>query len=233
VTALRFSRMPHRVFESQGNRYAEFIIDTVKPRELLTISADLEIMECDFRTAKKDQRIQIGSLEPYLKEERFLEKNDEQLLERIKPLIDKDALKTVKNLNLFARNMITYVNNNPQNVGAANALKTERGDCSEYADLFVAACRACNIPARTVFGMVTDYVKNPAHAWAEFYLQKYGWVRLDPTYWPSVNFNQLENRYIQLSVRRNDATLNGGYSFMFTYQGDPIFVVDKRTVRKK
>ena len=42
------------------------------------------------------------------------------------------------------------------------ALSTRRGDCEEMAGVFVALCRAVNIPARLVWV--------PNHAWAEFYL---------------------------------------------------------------
>jgi transglutaminase-like putative cysteine protease len=57
--------------------------------------------------------------------------------------------------------------------GALYALTQGRGDCSEYADLFVALCRASGIPARTVGGYVCrqSTVLRPAdyHNWAEFY----------------------------------------------------------------
>ncbi len=42
------------------------------------------------------------------------------------------------------------------------ALNTQRGDCEEMAGVFVALCRAVNIPARLVWV--------PNHAWGEFYL---------------------------------------------------------------
>jgi hypothetical protein len=42
------------------------------------------------------------------------------------------------------------------------ALETHRGDCEEMAGVFVALCRAVNIPARLVW--------IPNHTWAEFYL---------------------------------------------------------------
>lgn len=42
------------------------------------------------------------------------------------------------------------------------ALETRRGDCEEMAGVFVALCRAVQIPARLVWV--------PNHAWAEFYL---------------------------------------------------------------
>ena len=42
------------------------------------------------------------------------------------------------------------------------ALETKRGDCEEMAGVFVALCRAVNIPARLVW--------IPNHTWAEFFL---------------------------------------------------------------
>lgn len=58
----------------------------------------------------------------------------------------------------------------PQNIQAqiggytsvATALETHRGDCEEMAGVFVALCRAVNIPARLVW--------IPNHTWAEFFL---------------------------------------------------------------
>jgi hypothetical protein len=46
--------------------------------------------------------------------------------------------------------------------GAQLALQTRRGDCAEMAAIFVALCRAVNIPARIVWV--------PNHNWSEFYL---------------------------------------------------------------
>lgn len=47
-------------------------------------------------------------------------------------------------------------------IGVVNALKRRQGDCEEKAGVFVALCRAANIPARLVWV--------PNHNWAEFYL---------------------------------------------------------------
>jgi hypothetical protein len=47
--------------------------------------------------------------------------------------------------------------------GALAALKDETGDCEELASLFIALCRAGEIPARTVW--------IPGHCYAEFYLE--------------------------------------------------------------
>lgn len=47
--------------------------------------------------------------------------------------------------------------------GALAALRDETGDCEELASLFIAICRAKDIPARTVWV--------PGHCYAEFYLE--------------------------------------------------------------
>jgi len=68
---------------------------------------------------------------------------------------------------------------------------TRRGFCEHYAAAFVFAMRAAGIPARVVTGYqggeknpVDDYLivrQSDAHAWAEVWLPKRGWQRVDPT----------------------------------------------------
>ena len=59
----------------------------------------------------------------------------------------------------------------PEDFGALYALRQRRGDCSEYACLVVALCRAAGIPARMVEGYVSDrsFAPKPMdfHDWAE------------------------------------------------------------------
>lgn len=66
-------------------------------------------------------------------------------------------------------------------LGAAAAARDKEGDCDEHADLFIALNRAVKIPARRVVG---HYYKGRAepepHAWTEVFLEKVGWVPVDP-----------------------------------------------------
>ncbi|MDP1664319.1 MAG: DUF3488 and transglutaminase-like domain-containing protein [Methylobacter sp.] len=69
--------------------------------------------------------------------------------------------------------------------------KTRYGFCSHYASAFVYLMRVAHIPARVVTGYqggelnkVGDFLEirqADAHAWAEVWLEKRGWVRVDPT----------------------------------------------------
>lgn len=53
------------------------------------------------------------------------------------------------------------------------------GDCGNLSSIFVSLLRYEGIPARHVVTMRPD---GSAHVWAEFYLEKYGWVPVDVTY---------------------------------------------------
>lgn len=69
--------------------------------------------------------------------------------------------------------------------------ETRRGFCEHYAAAFVVLMRAAGIPARVVTGYqggalnpIGQYLivrQRDAHAWAEVWLGKEGWVRIDPT----------------------------------------------------
>jgi hypothetical protein len=68
---------------------------------------------------------------------------------------------------------------------------SRRGFCEHYATGFVTLMRAANIPARVVIGYLggeynprTSQItvrQSDAHAWAEFWSEDKGWVRIDPT----------------------------------------------------
>lgn len=48
------------------------------------------------------------------------------------------------------------------------------GDCGNLSSLFITLLRCKKVPAR--------HVTLPGHAWAEFYLEGYGWIPVDPTF---------------------------------------------------
>lgn len=68
---------------------------------------------------------------------------------------------------------------------------TRKGFCEHYSAAFVTLMRAAGVPARVVTGYqggelnpVGNYLvvrQRDAHAWAEVWLEGYGWFRVDPT----------------------------------------------------
>ena len=63
---------------------------------------------------------------------------------------------------------------------AEKVLEARRGDCNEFATLYVALARAAGLPSRTVSGLIYRNGRFYYHAWAEVYLGD--WVAVDPTF---------------------------------------------------
>jgi len=64
---------------------------------------------------------------------------------------------------------------------ADETIACRKGTCNEYTNVFIAFMRCLGIPARYVEGFwMTDSNSPMYHAWAEFYLEGYGWVPVDP-----------------------------------------------------
>lgn len=53
------------------------------------------------------------------------------------------------------------------------------GDCGNFASYYISLLRNRNIPSRHVVGVIEQ---DNYHVWAEFYLQNYGWIPVDPTF---------------------------------------------------
>jgi len=84
------------------------------------------------------------------------------------------------------------------NTSAAEALKLGAGVCQDHAHLFIAAARVLGVPARYVGGYLWtggdgDY--EASHAWAEAYLQDFGWVGFDPS-----NRTRPSEAYVRASI---------------------------------
>ena len=66
---------------------------------------------------------------------------------------------------------------------AVDAFRMRRGVCQDFTHIFIACARELDIPARYVSGHMHRAdgvtVQNAGHAWAEAYVEGYGWVGFD------------------------------------------------------
>jgi transglutaminase-like putative cysteine protease len=184
----------------------------------------------DLTTARKNKQKELNDVDvnDYLRNERYIEKDDPQIQEIAKGIKDSDQMSIVRRLYDYVVDNIRYVDFH-QELGAVETFRRKQGACTEYSDLFVALCRAKGIPARVVKGFVTEHVNSPTpkHAWAEVYLKEYGWVPFDPTYGDvaqqSVKDNRFENLkpiYIYLSSIRNDELMDKAITMTGIFVGD-------------
>ena len=123
---------------------------------------------------------------------RFLQSDYKEIvnLARLAVKDTKDAAEAARRIESFAAD---YMENKSLSVGYATAVdvaRSKEGDCTEFAVLTAAMCRAVGIPAQVIVGIV--YVKNFAglqdrfggHAWVQAYIggESGKWIGLDAAF---------------------------------------------------
>ncbi len=97
----------------------------------------------------------------YLGPSPYIESRHPKIVEFAKEVSEgKENWEKVEAIYDAVRDKIKYKNGDIE--GALKGLTDGTGDCEEYSSLFIAACRAVNIPARMV--------RVPTHVYSEFYL---------------------------------------------------------------
>lgn len=143
----------------------------------------------------------------------------------------KDAADAVRKIETF---VAEYVENKSLSVGYASAAEvaaSRQGDCSEFAVLTAAMCRAVGVPAQVVVGVA--YVKDFAghqgfggHAWVQAYVGS-KWVGLDAAF-KSAGFGGYDAGHIALAVGSGNPE-----DFLSLINTMGQFKIDKVIVEKK
>ena len=168
----------------EGNQWIHYEVKRINPKEKLEMSYSAKI-QCNplllSANIAKGYMINPYSkkfLNSFLKTEPHIESDHPEIVKLA------SSIKT-DNPIAFAQSAIRLVNRKltykiqPGEYGAAFAVEKGEGDCTEYAALFVALCRAKGIPARTNAGFVLAE-KWERHATAEF-LVSGRWIPVDVT----------------------------------------------------
>jgi transglutaminase-like putative cysteine protease len=237
IISIKYSPTPLRIFSENGNSYAEFVFINPDKQTKVSISIKAELLRYDLNTARAKQEKDLSeglSLEEFLKQERYIEKDDPKIQEIAQSIEGQTEVDTVKKIYNCVTDNMEYAIHGREEWGAVKALQQKKGDCTEYSDLFVAICRAKNIPARVATGYtVQSDTASSKHCWAEVYLQDYGWVPFDPSWGDVENpilrdraFSRLRPIYIYLSYVRNDRLLRNCQFCVYRYWGDRAILKD-------
>jgi hypothetical protein len=231
ILSIGYHPKPSQIIERDGRRYAEFIFKRPEEQVTVEIRVKAELFQYDLFTAKKNRKNiphEEDGLEVFLNHEKFIEKDDERIQEIAEGIEGRTEVDIVHKIYEYVIDCMEYANPSRRSRGAVRALQQGEGDCTEYADLFVALCRAKDIPARFVTGYIMRSDSElPKHNWAEVYLQNYGWIPFDPSAGDFENFlirgrafSRMWPGYLYLSHIRNDDML-GDHSFgAYTFRGD-------------
>jgi hypothetical protein len=233
---------PSRVFTRNGSRYAEFVFPNPKKRFKVEIEIKGELSRYDLSTARRKSQNKIteaSTLEPFLKHEKNIEKDDPQIQRIAKAMKAQSETGIVKQIYAYVLDNMEYGGFEEKNLGALDAVKNNKGDCSEYTALFVALCRAKDIPARVVYGYTSEYKDTPKHAWAEVFFEKHGWVPFDPTRGDQNNrfvrdqlFHTLQPIYVHLADIHTNHVVGKSNYYKYWYWGDEVKIKESVKVKQ-
>ena len=184
----------------------------------------MELYPFDYSNHSQKLEQNNVSLDRYLKSEEFLEIEDNSVLQLAAKAAPKDLKgeQLVRSIFNFTNDFLQSHSYVPYDRGVLGAIQHGGGDCSDFTDFFVALCRARNIPARHIHGVLAKRCfDTPKHQWAEVFLEQKGWIRVEP-FWKA--FDNLGNHYITLTYARNTCIYSGsGAPFgIYATTGDPV-----------
>ncbi len=173
------SNYPYKLLtDDSGNQVLHFTFENLAPygSRVVTIKANL------LFTATANPIPSEPSSRDF-NPQKYIESEHPAVI-RIAHILQKaDTSKTIEEAFRWVAGNVRYSGYAGRDRGALYALAHKKGDCTEYANLFVALCRANGIAARPIGGYVCpqsgvlkarDY-----HNWGEFY-EKGIWQLADP-----------------------------------------------------
>lgn len=175
-----------------GNMYAYYDATGMLKNEKLIINIERKMKTSIFATEEPILARSNGSINDenrkYIKSQARIESDAKEIIDKANELT-KELSSDYKKASVifeYVNTTLNYkLNSSSSNSGALAALKSSSGVCEEFATLFVALCRAEEIPARVIAGYKLDQTtgedKLIDHAWAEIYLDDYGWLPVEPT----------------------------------------------------
>jgi len=181
---------------SFGNRVLHFTV------ELPPYGSRIVSITADLKLADKPQSInkQFENSVSESDKKTTIENRQSKVTEIAGNLKGANPSATARNIYQWVADNLKYSGFHAANRGALWALRNRKGDCTEYAALFTALCRANGIPARMLSGFVCpkSMILKPysLHDWAEFYDGSI-WVMADPE---QKNFNVRQANYIAFKI---------------------------------
>ena len=146
-------------------------IQQMNPHDVMDIYAKVHIQKSFIKAPADPSKLVIAKspqrdkeLSVYLGDSPFIETRTRQIRQiagEIRDAEHANAWQHVEAIYDWVREKIVYQNGDAKST--SDALKDGTGDCEEMSGLFIAICRASNIPARVVWV--------PDHCYPEFYLE--------------------------------------------------------------
>ena len=210
------------VVDSLGNQILHFNLKDIAPYGLVIVTVKASVQQTDEPVTFK------SFTQPFIVAEPFIESDHQDIVAQASRLKREDSSSTTRAVYRWLIENVDYQGPYRNNRGALYAFQHRQGDCTEYASLFAALCRACNIPARVVGGYVCrgNEVLKPDgyHNWAEYYDGR-RWVVVDPID-PEFDVRQSDYLAFSLVAGSEEGPVGRGKRFAFTGDGLKVRMID-------
>ncbi len=181
----------HRLVKSDVNDILYVVPQGNKPMALTTkitvepYSFKQQLARATATTIPPEVRVYLGpsySINP----------RSPALLKAVSGLKGKNTVETARNILTWMKKNVEYkLEKTPIDqldfTTVEELIQRGHAECRGYAMLFTALCRAADIPARPIWGLVRvsanqdqRYGDIASHNWSEFYVPGCGWVPVDP-----------------------------------------------------
>jgi transglutaminase-like putative cysteine protease len=184
---------PQATYDNYGGYWAEIPYDPQKNREVLLQITIEDEQPGLYREESED-------LERWLSPSELIDSDNPALIAEAEELaVDAGtAVEKARSIQDFVIRRLEFrIYRDHFRYSASDTYEMGYGTCVNYARLFVALCRAANVPARTVWGIIYgDGVYDYHHEWAEFLDDDGYWHPLDLTF--TTSFDLSDIRYLDL-----------------------------------
>ena len=166
------------VTDAAGNQILRFTFNKMPPfsTQIISIGADLQLSD-------RPNPYPMKTFQSFVHAMRYCESDEPDIVRLAQRLRAEKTITTAKKIYRWVSGNLAYSGYEKKVRGAAYALKNRKGDCTEFMYLFVALCRANNVPARCMGGYICteNRILKPKeyHNWAEFY-DNGVWLIADP-----------------------------------------------------
>ncbi len=230
---------PTFLSDDSGNKYAYWNNIVINAGKSLTIELTYNVFSFDTdyvinSSLAGDFNTSSPLYQKYTQAEDLMQSDDPLITTKVQEItsVEDDPYEKVCKIYDFVVEHVHYALQDEER-GALWALVNGTGDCSEHSYLFVALCRAAGIPSRVQAGFAFHAVGETledGHMWAEYYLENYGWVPVDPT-WRM--FNRLDKKHLGTIQSVPDMIPYANYFFEFESGPDEGEITDEQTVSLK
>lgn len=133
--------------DTEGNQFIKILIPDLPP-----FSSRQVRIPADLLHSKYGKLESIGDPMLFKRSEKFIESDLVDIRQLASELKVRSILETARNAYKWVSEQIQYAGFLRNHRGTLHTLKTKKGYCTEFADLFTSLCRANDIPCRGVAG---------------------------------------------------------------------------------